>query len=818
MIEKYNPSVIEPKWQKIWEEKSSFKSKDNDKSEKFYQLEMFPYPSGRIHMGHVRNYTIGDAIARYKRMKGYNVLHPMGFDAFGMPAENAAITHNTHPAKWTYENIDYMIKELKRLGFAYDWERLLITCDPDYYKWEQKIFIEMFKRGMVYKKKSRVNYCPNCKTVLANEQVDDGKCWRCSGQVEEREMDEWFFKITDYADELIDDMRELEKGWPRKVLTQQINWIGKSKGAFIKFKIKGIDDYLEVFTTRPDTLFGVTFASIAPDHPKLKELIKDEDIKRRLDEFIEKQKNITNEYDKDKEGFFSGIYIINPVNNETVPLYVANFVLMEYGTGVVMAVPAHDQRDFEFANKYGLKKRIVIYKDGMPKSADDLTEAYTDEGVLINSGKFNGEDNEKAKQDIVEWLKQKNLARETYQYKLRDWNISRQRYWGAPIPIVYCEHCGVVPEKIENLPVKLPEDVQITGEGGSPLSNQKSFVETICPVCGAKAKRETDTFDTFVESSWYFLRYCSPKYDKDIFDKEAVEYWMNVDQYVGGIEHAVMHLLYARYFTKVLRDLGYLKFNEPFKRLLTQGMVIKDGAKMSKSKGNVVDPDDIIKQYGADTARLFVLFAAPPEKDLEWSEEGVEGSYRFLNRVWRLVYKNKNLISKDYDVAINSDRLKKLNYTINYTIKKVTNDLEHYHFNTAIASLMEYTNFLQSFNPKSKNEEVLFAKALRYLIVMISVFAPHIAEEMYSMTKSQGLVIDEKWPVYDESALIMKETTIAVTINGKLRDTISTGMDSDKDTVFEKAMMSNKVKKHIQGKDVKKIIFVKNRLLNIVVS
>ncbi len=816
--EKYNPSVIEAKWQKIWEEKGSFKAKDNDKKEKFYQLEMFPYPSGRIHMGHVRNYTIGDAIARYKKMKGYNVLHPMGFDAFGMPAENAAIIHNTHPAKWTYENIDYMIKELKLLGFAYDWDRLLVTCDPDYYKWEQKIFIEMFNKGMIYKKKSKVNYCPSCKTVLANEQVEDGKCWRCDGKVEEREMDEWFFKITDYADELLDDMKEIEKGWPKKVLAQQTNWIGKSKGAFIKFKIKDADGYLEVFTTRPDTLFGVTFASIAPEHPKLKELIKDEDIKQRLDEFIEKQKNIADEYDKDKEGFFSGIYLVNPVNSETVPLYVANFVLMNYGTGVVMAVPAHDERDFEFADKYNLRKRIVIYKEGMPKSADELTEAYTDEGILINSDKFNGENNEKAKGGIIEWLKEKGLAKETYQYKLRDWNVSRQRYWGAPIPVVYCEHCGIVPEKIENLPVRLPEDVQITGEGGSPLNNQKSFVDTVCPVCGAKAKRETDTFDTFVESSWYFLRYCSPKYDKDIFDKEIVNYWMNVDQYVGGIEHAVMHLLYARYFTKVLRDLGYLKFNEPFKRLLTQGMVIKDGAKMSKSKGNVVDPDDIIKQYGADTARLFALFAAPPEKDLEWSEDGVEGSYRFLNRVWRLVYKNKDLVSKGNE-PINSDRLKNLNYIINYTIKKVTNDLEHYHFNTAIASLMEYTNFLQSFNPKNGDEKSLFAGALKYLIIMISVFAPHMAEEMWSITKfRQGLVIDEQWPVYNESALIKEEATIAVTINGKLRDAISIDMDSRQDAVLDKAMMSRKIQKHMQGKNIKKVIFVKNKLLNIVVS
>ncbi len=815
-MEKYNPAEIEIKWQRIWEEKGVFKAKDfDDKRPKFYQLEMFPYPSGRIHMGHVRNYTIGDAIARYKMAQGYNVLHPMGFDAFGLPAENAAINNNTHPARWTYSNIDYMIKELKRLGFSYDWDRLVITCDPDYYKWEQKIFIEMFKKGMVYRAKSTVNYCPSCKTVLANEQVEDGKCWRCGSEVIQKEMDEWFLKITDYADQLLDDMKLIEEGWPERVLVQQRNWIGKSKGAFVKFKIKGSDDYLEVFTTRPDTLFGVTFVSIAPNHPRLMELV-DKEHKEEVETFVKEFNKAGRDFSKEKEGVFTGVYLINPVNGQEVPLYAANFVLMEYGTGVVMAVPGHDQRDFEFAKKYNLPIKKVIHTDGLSDNPDEWEKAYTDPGVLVNSEQFNGMDNEKAKWEIVKWLEEKGLARVGYQYRLRDWNVSRQRYWGAPIPVIYCPNCGIVPEKIENLPVKLPEDVEITGEGGSPLAKVDGFVNTKCPICGADAKRETDTFDTFIESSWYFLRYCSPNYDKDIFDKEKVKYWMDVDQYVGGIEHAVMHLLYARYFTKVLRDLGYVDSTEPFKRLLTQGMVIKDGAKMSKSKGNVVDPDDIINQYGADTARLFILFAAPPEKDLEWSDEGVEGAYRFLNRLWRLVYTYKDL--KSGDVDINTDRLKDLNYHINYTVKRVTDDFEAYHFNTTIAACMEFVNYLYDFKPETEDEKKLFAKALENLLKLLNPIVPHIAEELWSLMGHGTLLAEEKWPTYDKKAIVKDTVVIAITVNGKLRDTIEFPRGSSEDEVFAKALESSKVKRHVDGKEIVKKIFVKDKLLNIVVK
>ncbi len=813
-MEKYNPSVIERKWQKKWEEKKVFKARDFDRDRpKFYQLEMFPYPSGRIHMGHVRNYSIGDAMARYRWLKGYNVLHPMGFDAFGMPAENAAIANRVHPAKWTYSNIEYMTDELKRLGFAYDWERMVITCDPEYYRWEQKIFIEMYNRGMVYRKKSSVNYCPTCKTVLANEQVEEGRCWRCGDQVVQRELDEWFFKITDYADELLEDMELLKEGWPERVLTQQRNWIGKSKGAFVKFKIKGRDEYLEVFTTRPDTLFGVTFVSIAPNHPRLLELVPD-DYKEKVEKFIEEFKKVDRDFSKEKEGIFTGVYLINPVNGEEVPLYAANFVLLEYGSGVVMAVPAHDQRDFEFARKYSLPVRVVITAEGVPDDADKLKAAYTERGTLINSAQFDGMDSEKAKWEIVEWLKQKGLAREAYQYKLRDWNVSRQRYWGAPIPVVYCEQCGIVPEKIENLPVKLPENVEITGEGGSPLAKVKEFVETTCPRCGRKARRETDTFDTFVESSWYFLRYCSPDYDKDIFDKKRAAYWMDVDQYVGGIEHAVMHLLYARYFTKVLRDLGYTDSSEPFRRLLTQGMVIKGGAKMSKSKGNVVDPDDIINNYGADTARLFILFAAPPEKDLEWSDEGVEGAYRFLNRLWRLVVSYKDLDSEKVEAT--TPRLKELSYMINKTIKRISDDFESYHFNTAIAAAMEFVNFMNNFNPETDDEKALFGYGLDVLLIMLSPIVPHITDELWEIRGHKDMIEENSWPEYDEAALKRDVVTIAVTVNGKLRDTLQMPSDADKDAVLSEALKSEKVRRHTEGKQIKKVVFVPGKLINIV--
>ena len=815
---RYNPHKIELKWQKRWEENKIFKTKIEKDKPKFYELEMFPYPSGKIHMGHVRNYSIGDVIARYKRMKGYNVMHPMGFDAFGMPAENAAIEHNLHPETWTRENITTMTKQLKRMGFSYDWDDVVITSDPEYYRWEQKLFIEMLKKNMVYRKKAEVNYCPNCQTVLANEQVIDGRCWRCGGEVTKKEIDEWFFRITDYAEQLLKDMEQIRGGWPERVLIQQRNWIGKSVGAKVKFKVFGKNEVLEVFTTRPDTLFGATFMCIAPDHPLLKKLVKGSSYEERVRRFTEKflkTKDI-----KEKEGVFTGIYAENPVNGEKIPLYAANFVLLEYGTGIIMSVPAHDQRDFEFAKKYNLPLKVVIYKEGVIPKDGKLMEAYEGEGILINSGQFNDLPSEQGKWEITKWLQEKGLAEKTVNYALRDWNVSRQRYWGAPIPVVYCKRCGIVPVKEEDLPVKLPEDAPLTGEGGSPLKRVESFVKTRCPKCGGEAERETDTFDTFVESSWYFLRYVSPHEKDKAFDKEKAKYWMPVDQYVGGIEHAIMHLLYARYFTKVLRDLKYIDIDEPFKRLLTQGMVIKDGAKMSKSKGNIVDPDYIVEKYGADTSRLFILFAAPPEKDLDWSDKGVEGSYRFLNRVWRIVYRYKDVCKSKGRVAeLKEEKSRRLHYLTHFTIKHVTEDIEkRYHFNTAIARLMELTNAIYEYNYEGKEEDkVAIGEAIRTLVMLLSVFAPHIAEEMWEGIGEKPFVSDQCWPEYDEKALVKETIKMAVTVNGKVRDEIEVEKDATEEKIRELALNSTRIQKYIQGKELKKVVVVKHRLVNMVV-
>ncbi len=821
MEEKYNSHPIELKWQKKWEENRIFKTRIEKNKPKFYELEMYPYPSGKIHMGHVRNYSIGDVIARYRRMNGYNVMHPIGFDAFGMPAENAAIEHNLRPETWTKENIATMTKQLRKMGFSYDWDGVVITCDPEYYKWEQKLFIDMLKKNMVYKKKAEVNYCPHCQTVLANEQVIDGKCWRCEEEVIKKEISEWFFKITDYAEQLLEDMEQIRKGWPEKVLVQQTNWIGKSIGAKVKFKVSEKDEVLEVFTTRPDTLFGATFMCIAPNHPLLKKLMKGNPYEKNVQKFIEKFLRTKDIKEKEKEGIFTGIYVENPVNGEKIPLYAANFVLLEYGTGIIMSVPAHDQRDFEFAKKYDLPVRVVVYKKGATPEGGELTEAYEGEGIMVNSGSFDGLDSEQGKWEITKWLQQKGLAEKKINYALRDWNVSRQRYWGAPIPVVYCKKCGIVPVNEEDLPVKLPENAPLTGEGDSPLKRVKSFVKTTCPKCGGEAERETDTFDTFVESSWYFLRYVSPHEKDKAFDEKQVEYWMPVDQYVGGIEHAIMHLLYARYFTKVFRDLKYIDIDEPFKRLLTQGMVIKDGAKMSKSKGNIVNPDYIIENYGADTARLFILFAAPPEKDLDWSDEGVEGSYRFLNRVWRIIYRYKDVCkSNGKAVELKEEKGKKLHYLTHFTIKWVTEDIEkRYHFNTAIAHLMELTNAIYDYMYEEKEEDkITIEEAIRTLIILLSVFAPHIAEEMWEGIGEKPFVSDQCWPEYDENALIKKMIKMAITVNGRLRDEIEVEKDAAEEKIRELALNSKRIQKYIQGKEVKKIIVVKQKLVNMVVK
>ncbi len=807
---RYNPEEIELKWQKRWEEARLFEVDEDPKKKKFYLLEMFPYPSGRIHMGHVRNYTIGDAYARYLRMKGYNVLHPMGWDSFGMPAENAAITHGVHPAKWTYDNISYMRKQLKRLGFSYDWRREIATSHREYYKWEQLIFLEMYEKGLVYRKKAPVNWCENCKTVLANEQVVDGRCWRCGEEVTIKELDQWFFKITAYAEELLDWTYKLP-GWPEKVLIMQRNWIGKSEGVEIDFHVVDSDKKITVFTTRVDTLFGATFVSLSPDHPMVLELTKP-DRKREVEEFLRKWRRggrrVVDE-SMEKEGVFTGSYAINPINGEKLPVYVANFVLMEYGTGAIMCVPAHDQRDFEFAKRYGIPIRVVITPENATLSPDDLKEAYVEDGVLINSGEFSGLPNRIAMEKIADKLEEMKKGRRTVNYRLRDWLISRQRYWGAPIPIVYCDKCGIVPVRKEDLPVELPYDVEIKGFGGSPLEAHEEFVRTKCPKCGGDARRETDTMDTFVESSWYFLRYCSPRYNNGPFDREKVKYWMPVDQYIGGIEHAILHLLYSRFFIKVLRDLGYVDFDEPFERLLTQGMVIKDGAKMSKSKGNVVDPDDMVKKYGADTVRLFMLFAAPPERDLDWSDKGIEGAFRFLSRLYRIVS------SFEDNVERGDDNLKKeLLRKTHETIKKVTEDIERFQFNTAISSCMELLNKIQEVWGKVESKTI--KESLITLVTLLSPFTPHISDELYEMLGGKGFLLEKEWPTYDEKYLVKEELTIVIQVNGKLRGRIIVPADMPDDGIKKLAMKEKNVRRHIEGKKVKKVIYVPKKLVNIV--
>ena len=815
----YEPEKIELKWQKFWEETKIFEVDPDPSKPKYYLLEMFPYPSGRLHMGHIRNYSIGDVLARYKRMKGFNVLHPMGWDAFGLPAENAAIEHGVHPAKWTYENISYMKKQLKRMGFSYDWRREIATCDPSYYKWEQLFFIQMYEKGLAYRSLQEVNWCPDCETVLANEQVIDGRCWRCNSEVEKREIEGWFLKITAYADELLEGLKELSSGWPEKVLLMQRNWIGKSEGLEVEFPFEGREGSIRIFTTRPDTIYGVTFMVLAPEHPLVEKLAEGTPFEKEVKEFVKRAKIqsllLRSSDTFEKEGVFLGVYCRNPLNGDLVPVWSANFVLMEYGTGAIMAVPAHDQRDFEFAKKYGLPIKVVITPPDRVIDPSEMKEAYVEDGIMVNSGPFDGLSNREAIRRIMELVEEKGLGKRTFNYRLRDWGISRQRYWGAPIPIVYCDKCGTLPVPPEELPVVLPLEVQITGKGTSPLAQLESFVKTRCPKCGGEAKRETDTMDTFVESSWYFLRYCSYKNEKAPFDEE-VEYWLPVDQYIGGVEHAVLHLLYSRFFTRVLRDLGYVKLSEPFENLLTQGMVIKDGAKMSKSKGNVVDPDDMVSKYGADTTRLFILFAAPPERDLDWKDEGVEGCFRFLNRFWRLFYEVLPRLKEEEREGEFHPQEREFNRRIHLAIKKVSEDIERFHFNTAIAYLMEWVNYLYEVLPEPIRPS-LWRKALENMCLLLHPFAPHITEELWvEVLGKEPPILKENWPNYDEEAIRSEKITIVVQVDGKVRDRILVPEDAEEDQIKELALNSPGAKRHLEGKKVKKIVYVPKRLVNIV--
>lgn len=824
--EKYAPHDIEAKWQKYWEENKTFKVEMDKDKPKSYVLEMFPYPSGNLHMGHVRNYSIGDVIARFRTMKGFNVLHPMGWDSFGMPAENAAIKHNIPPKKWTLENIANMTRQLKALGLSYDWDREVTTCKEDYYKWTQWFFELFYKRGLAVKKESAVNWCDTCNTVLANEQVIDGKCWRCDHEVVKKDLSQWFFKITDYADELLKDL-DLLPGWPERVKTMQHNWIGRSEGLEFSFEIPALNDTVAVYTTRPDTAYGVTFMALAAEHPLIKKICENNPKADEINAFCERVRNQSEiertSSESEKEGVFTGVYCINPFTGRKVEIWVTNYVLYDYGTGAVMGVPTGDQRDWMFADKYGIEKIVTICPVGKELKLEEMTCAYEEkEGMLVNSGEFTGMEMHKAMSAIMDKAEAEGFGKRRVNYRLRDWLISRQRYWGAPIPIVYCPHCGEVLVPEDQLPVRLPEDVSFTAGAKSPLATSEKFVHCKCPKCGADAIRETDTMDTFLCSSWYYLRYTDAHNDKMPFDKELNNYWGPVDQYIGGIEHAILHLLYSRFFVKVLRDAGLVDYDEPFSNLLTQGMVIKDGAKMSKSLGNVVSPEEILSKYGADTARLFILFAAPPERELEWSDQGVEGSFRFLNRIWRIVQAFEAVLAQkvtEYDYSNLSEADKDLRRVLHSSIKKVTNDIEtRFNFNTAISTMMELVNALYAYKEAAKEPNAgLIYEAISDLIKMMSPFVPHITEELWrGAIDANSSVHEQSWPECDEEALKVDNVEIVLQVNGKVRGRLTVPAEATKEELEKIAMADANVQAHIGDATVRKVICVPGRLVNIV--
>ena len=824
--EKYAPHDIEAKWQKYWEENKTFKVEMDKDKPKSYVLEMFPYPSGNLHMGHVRNYSIGDVIARFRTMKGFNVLHPMGWDSFGMPAENAAIKHNIPPKKWTLENIANMTRQLKALGLSYDWDREVTTCKEDYYKWTQWFFELFYKRGLAVKKESAVNWCDTCNTVLANEQVIDGKCWRCDHEVVKKDLSQWFFKITDYADELLKDL-DLLPGWPERVKTMQHNWIGRSEGLEFSFEIPALNDTVAVYTTRPDTAYGVTFMALAAEHPLIKKICENNPKADEINAFCERVRNQSEiertSSESEKEGVFTGVYCINPFTGRKVEIWVTNYVLYDYGTGAVMGVPTGDQRDWMFADKYGIEKIVTICPIGKELKLEEMTCAYEEkEGMLVNSGEFTGMEMHKAMSAIMDKAEAEGFGKRRVNYRLRDWLISRQRYWGAPIPIIYCPHCGEVLVPEDQLPVRLPEDVSFTAGAKSPLATSDEFVHCKCPKCGADATRETDTMDTFLCSSWYYLRYTDAHNDKMPFDKELNNYWGPVDQYIGGIEHAILHLLYSRFFVKVLRDAGLVDYDEPFSNLLTQGMVIKDGAKMSKSLGNVVSPEEILSKYGADTARLFILFAAPPERELEWSDKGVEGSFRFLNRIWRIVQALEAVLAQkvtEYDHSNLNEADKDLRRVLHSSIKKVTNDIEtRFNFNTAISTMMELVNALYAYKEAAKEPNAgLIYEAISDLIKMMSPFVPHITEELWrGAIDANSSVHEQSWPECDEEALKVDNVEIVLQVNGKVRGRLTVPSEATKEELEKIAMADANVQAHIGDATVRKVICVPGRLVNIV--
>ncbi|MCQ2743556.1 MAG: leucine--tRNA ligase [bacterium] len=827
MKEGYFPQEIEKRWQAKWEETKTFHTPDCSDKPKYFALSMFPYPSGRLHMGHVRNYTITDVIARFKKMNGFNVLHPIGWDSFGLPAENAAMQHNADPAKWTDENIAYMTKQLKMLGLSYDWDREVTTCKPEYYKWTQWLFLQLYKKGLAYKKEAAVNWCDKCGTVLANEQVIDGKCWRCDSVVEKKYLSQWFLKITDYAERLLDDLDKLP-GWGENVKTMQANWIGKSEGAIFRFKVKEVEGLeVPVYTTRPDTVHGITYLVVAPEYKDIEKLTTAEN-KSAVEEYRANARKMSEierlSTDRPKTGVPLGTHCINPFNGEEFPLWTADYALAEYGTGAVMAVPTHDTRDFAFAKKYNLPMKVVIQNSEKP--SDCCNEAYTEEGILVNSNEFNGMKNTEAKKAITQKSVNEGFGEFKTQYRLRDWLISRQRYWGAPIPIVYCDKCGIVPEKEENLPVMLPTDVDFSVVGKSPITTSPTFKDTICPICGGHAVREMDTMDTFICSSWYYLRYSDARNDKECFNKEKVNHWLPVDQYVGGIEHAILHLLYSRFFTKALKDCGLLDFDEPFKNLLTQGMVLKDGSKMSKSKGNTVDPDEIFENYGADTARLFILSDSPPARDFDWSDAGVEGCYKFLNRIWRLLWMNQ----VNTDLSVDGKNIKAtkrenddLIRAVHMQIKGITNDITNeFQFNTVISKYRELVNTIYDWINKndlvSDENKQVYSFAIKSLLILLSPVAVHLAEEAWHELGGEGSVHNQNWCEWDENLAKASKITLVVQINGKVKDKMEADEDLDDESLKSLALLSPKIKELTEGKEIVKTIVVPKKLVNIVVK
>ncbi|HOP82751.1 MAG TPA: leucine--tRNA ligase [Fervidobacterium sp.] len=818
-MKEYKPQEIEAKWQKVWAERKVFDTPQYSDRPKYYSLVMFPYPSGTLHVGHVKNYVIGDIVARYKRMQGYNVLHPFGYDAFGLPAENAAIAHKIHPKKWTLDNIKIIRGQIKKLGISYDWNREVITCTEDYYKWTQWVFLKLYEAGLAYKKPGAVNWCPSCQTVLANEQVKEGKCERCGTTVTMKYLEQWYFKITDYAEKLLDGLDKLP-GWPEHVKTMQRNWIGKSTGAEVDFPIDGMDKTIRIFTTRPDTIYGVTFMAIAPESPLVSELVTSEQ-KAEVEDFLARvaleDRFKRTSLEAKKEGVFLGRYAVNPLTGERIPIYVANYILYEYGTGAIMAVPGHDQRDFDFAKEYGIDiKQVVRPKDG---DWNVQERPYEGEGIIVNSGEFNGLESSKGIEEITKYIEEKGYGKRSVQYKLRDWLISRQRYWGAPIPVVYCDKCGVVPVAEKDLPVRLPENVEFLPTGQSPLTLSEEFKHTTCPKCGGPAHREVETMDTFVDSSWYYLRYVNPKLEDRPFETEDVNNWLPVDQYIGGVEHAVLHLLYSRFITKVLNDLGYVNFDEPFDNLFTQGMIYKDGWKMSKSKGNVVSPDDMIQKYGADTLRMYILFMAPPEKDAEWNDAGIEGVNRFIRRLWNNYYRILDLLSSDNENSVDLTKEEKsLRRKLHSMIKKIKEDIEGgFKFNTAIAGLMEFNNQLMEYldNVERPNTKLL-REIAENVALILSPFAPHMAEEMWSDLGKDTLIVNEKWPEYDPSALEQEEMTVVVQVNGKVRGKLIVPVEITEDEIKKAAL--EQAARSIEGKTIINVIYVKGKLINIVVK